>query len=102
VTTPTGHDIDDAAAGIVDAIVDSVVDMPPVDRYDRIVWWRQVLVVAAQRLTAESGFPLMVLAQSGLSHQAIADRLAEDEIRLSSTQVGNLIRATGVTGQLTR
>lgn len=99
MTTPTGHDIDEAAAEIVDAIVDSVVHLLPVDRYDRIVWWRQVLVVASQKLTAESGFPLVALAQSGLSYRAIADKLGAEEIPLSPTQVGNLIKATSPAGQ---
>jgi hypothetical protein len=91
VTSPHGQDVDDAAAAIVDEIVDEVFDLDPVDRYDRLVWHRQVLLVAAQRLTAESGFPLAALNQAGLSHRRISAELAKEEITLSPAAVGDLI-----------
>lgn len=102
MTTPTGQAIDDAAAAIVDAIVDSVIDMPEVDRYAEIVMWRQVLLVAAQKLTIESGFPLAALNQRGLSHRKISAELGRWHIPLSAAAVGDLIRATSPAGQQTR
>lgn len=89
-STP-GQDVLDAAQDLVDRALDDVLGMDEIERYDRLIWHRQVLLVAAQQLTVESGYPLAWLARQGLSHRQIAALLAEREITLSAARVGDLV-----------
>lgn len=86
--------VEDRAQALVDNIIAKhLADLCyPLERYEGIVGWRSVLLLAAQKMTAEADAELACLADEGLSARKISAQLGEQGSTLSPSGVEQAVK----------